>query len=185
MIDPVETEPQGVLSDAGVSFIENIYQTLSDRGTRWDVLQMGFETHENYHACGPLPDFDQNDCSLLRQDGSYFLKCRGAQTTSNLGREENKNEVRCWHEANIRGEEYESLFMPIVAYDDKEFNWVVMPEMDDSASFQDEMQLEDQARKLGWDPDDGDAGRLDGELRFYDYGKFKRLDNDWISNPLE
>lgn len=130
----------------------------------------------------------------------YYLKARYPETwddievTDKMGdpyERENKHgghytnecfgEARIWLEAQERGEEHMKIFAPVVGYDGEDFRWTVMLHCEFMDSWKRQTTpYESDPQKLGWMPHDTECGLLNGRKVAYDYGMWRRENNEWL-----
>ncbi|MFC7010060.1 hypothetical protein ACFQIA_23735 [Halalkalicoccus sp. GCM10025704] len=174
-----------------------------------DLLEIYKETHGSKHSTiGKLATLKQSDSGgvmpvehpnygELVTDSSkeYYLKARYPETWDDLPPNHRREptyesdkpdggcytnecfgEARVWLEAKERGKEHMDLFAPVVDYDGEEFRWIVMLKCDYGAP----IMIQLPTAELGWVSEDTETGLLDGQKVAYDYGMWKRKNDEWL-----
>lgn len=174
-----------------------------------DLFEIYKESHDSkYSTIGKLATLKQSDSGgvmptehpnygQLVTDPSkeYYLKARYPETWDDLSPNHRREpvlssekphggyytnecfgEARVWLEAEKRGEDHIKLFAPVVDYDGKEFRWIVMLKCEYGSP----VMIQLPSAELGWISHDTEYGLLDGRKVAYDYGMWKRKQDEWL-----
>ena len=197
------------LTRQGRSFIEDLADVYSETpANRHDIVGKlaGVKAYDqgNYNITKLPTEHPEYGSLISGPNETFYLKLRyptpaseeqdGGSPTDQIGpgphhraehgghyMNENFGEARVWLEARARSEEHTDLFAPVVDYDSKRFRWLVMQGTEYIGTMEDRSTpYENDPEELGWKPHDTENGRFEGRKVAYDYGMWRRENDEWM-----